>query len=224
MDAPRNCPDPVDANQRSGEPAAPSNGGELGEFSILLFRHAERLTRYIEGKIPAALRGVLSAEDIFQEVAIAAVGSSTGFHNRGPEAFWAWVKTIADHRLIDAIKTSRAIRRAGQNGAHRVAPVRASSIADYYQGFAAPGRSPSREVFAKEGVGALQIGMAMLLPEEREAIQRVELDGEPLDDVAARMGRTSDAVRSLIHRGHKKLQKFLGTASRFLSGSEAPER
>jgi RNA polymerase sigma-70 factor (ECF subfamily) len=67
-----------------------------------------------------------------------------------------------------------------------------------------------------EALQALHIALAGLATDQREAIRLRHLEGKSLEETAAAMGRTPDAVRGLVHRGKQQLQEAMGRASRWL--------
>jgi RNA polymerase sigma factor (sigma-70 family) len=95
--------------------------------------------------------------------------------------------------------------------------VQASSIKDLVEMLSAHGRSPSRSFARHEAIQAVQIGLASLPDEQREAIRLRFISGKSLEDVAAMMGCTKAAVRGLIYRGKQELHDAMGRSSRWLS-------
>ncbi len=82
--------------------------------------HRELLVRlagvreYVEGKIPSRLHTLISADDILQEVWVAAYGGLSTFVPQGPNAMEWWLKTIAKSRIANAIEAARRVKRGGR--------------------------------------------------------------------------------------------------------------
>jgi RNA polymerase sigma-70 factor (ECF subfamily) len=66
---------------------------------------------------------------------------------------------------------------------------------------------------------ALQIGLATLPPDQRQAIRLHFLEQLSVPETSAAMSRSTDAVRGLLERGKKRLRAFLGRSSIWFSKS-----
>jgi RNA polymerase sigma factor (sigma-70 family) len=69
----------------------------------------------------------------------------------------------------------------------------------------------------RDAVLAVQVAVAGLPADQREAVRLHLLEGKSLQETAVAMDRTKSAVRSLIHRGKQKLSEALGRASLWFS-------
>jgi RNA polymerase sigma-70 factor (ECF subfamily) len=78
-------------------------------------------------------------------------------------------------------------------------------------------RTPSRSAAGHEAVRAVQVGLAGLKSDYREALRLRYIEGLPVAEVAARMDRTERAVHMLCHRGLQCLRAAVGRSSQFLS-------
>ncbi len=74
--------------------------------------------------------------------------------------------------------------------------------------------TPSQSVASHE---AVQVAMAGLKDDYREALHLRYITGLPVTEVASRMNRTDRAVQMLCHRGLQKLRAALDRSSAFLS-------
>ncbi|MCH8806978.1 MAG: hypothetical protein IH986_12925 [Planctomycetes bacterium] len=84
---------------------------------------------------------------------------------------------------------------------------------------AGPGRTPSRCVARVEALRAVQSALDRLPEHYRQAILLVRIEGRPVAEVAAEMGRTERAVHGLTRRGLELLRDRLGDSSAYLSSS-----
>ncbi len=171
-------------------------------------------------KIPDRFRSQLSVEDVLQDVFVQAFRDIEKFEVRPDASFYAWLRSIADHRLADAIRRLSRRKRGGEfRQLHRATADQNSSIAELIDIIGQESHSPSRSVARHEAAHAIQVGVATLPDDQREAIQAKFFEGKSLDEIAAEMGRTKDAVRGLIHRAQKNLADFMGRSSQWLSRS-----
>ena len=95
--------------------------GDRPALEHLLWRHYNALERYIAPRIPPHAQKHFSVEDILQTVFTQAFREIGRFEPRGEGAFLGWLRTIAEHRLIDAL------RKLGRGGLKQVSVGAADS-------------------------------------------------------------------------------------------------
>ena len=188
----------------------------------LLLSRAHRSRRYIESKIPAKLRSLLSADDILQDVWIAAFRAMSTFRGNHPEDFDRWLMTITNRKLVDALRVALAVKRGGKTPIVGEAQVRRSSIVDLFARIASPQATPSRVTSAKEAVEAVTAALAGLSDDRGRAVKMRHIDGLSVPEIAKRMQRTIPAVHSLLFNGLRDLRSRLGSAEKFFSDSATP--
>ena len=70
---------------------------------------------------------------------------------------------------------------------------------------------------SQEGIAALQVAIAGLPNDQRQAIQLHLLQGLTLQETSDAMERSTASVRSLVHRAKENLAQAMGRASLWLS-------
>lgn len=192
--------------------------GDVGALERLLVLHYDRLAAALAPKLPNELRGLVNADDVLQEAFVVAFREFPGFEPRGPGAFEAWLLAIAQHRLLDIVKAQRAAKRGGGRAA---LPAHAGSPGDSLVGLLelleVHERTPSRSVAGREAIRAVQVAMAGLKAEYREALRLRYVEGLRVAETAQRMGRTDRAVHMLCHRALQSLREALGRSSQYFS-------
>ncbi len=184
----------------------------------LLLRHHDRIVTAITPKIPANLRGVLAAEDICQEAYIAVVRRIGSFRPVGADAFYRWVLTIAERKLVDTIRTLGAVKRGGGRQAVGIpGGADASSVIALLDLVAVHEHTPSRSAVRREMVVAVEEALGGLKDDYREVIRLRHIDGLPVSETAERMGRSGKAVSTLCNRALGQLADAIGDPSRFFS-------
>ena len=192
--------------------------GDRTALGQLLLTYYDRLSWRLGCKMPASLRSIVQVEDILQQAFADAVRDIAKFEPRGEGAFYAWLGTIADHRLQDTIKKHSRKKRGGDmQRVQRLAGETSSAALELVDLLTADVSSPSRIVARREASQALAIAMAELPDDYRQVIQLRYLDGRSLDETAAAMDRTNSAVRALIDRAKKRLRDRLVDLSVYLS-------
>ena len=192
--------------------------GDRLALEELLLGQSLQLSLHIGPKLPDSVKGVLGIEDILQQTFVQAFEHIHQLEHLTERSFSAWLKKIAEHQLQDAVK---ALRRKKRGGAHRQirhpTEDQSSTMADLVEMLSDRQLTPSRSVARHEAVRAVQIGIAGLPEDQREAVRQHLLEGRSLAETATAMGRTPGAVSALIHRAKGRLREVLGRASLWLS-------
>jgi len=184
--------------------------GDRTALGQLLLRYYDRLLWRLGCKMPASLRSLVQVEDILQQAFADAVRDMSKFQRREDGAFYAWLSTIADHRLQDTIKKYSRKKRGGDvKRVHRVQGETSSATIELVEMLSAEISSPSQIIARREATQALYIAMADLPEDYRKVVQLRFLEGKSLEETATEMDRTNAAVRSLIDRAKKKLRNRL---------------
>lgn len=180
--------------------------------SLLVTRH-EQLLRYIERNLPANLQAKVSAEDLLQLTYLQVFKSITSFEPKGPGAFFAWLKTIASRKLIDATRSIKHEKRVGQ------APAGGSESQGYdnfMNKVAQTGAGAGTIAMTDELRGAFHVALANLPENYRTVVQLRYLDDLSLEEVAQQLGVTTGAARGLCHRARQAVRDEIQRMSRYI--------
>lgn len=143
-------------------------------------------------------RGASDAEDLLGETFLQVVRGLEGFE--GDEAgFRSWVFTIAHRRMLDDRRRRgrRPVRPAEDDElASRVPPAAAADV----------------EAIAALGAEQVHALLSVLTGEQRAALTLRFVAGLDLPQVAAVLGRTTNATKALQRRGLRALRRHLGVA------------
>jgi RNA polymerase sigma-70 factor (ECF subfamily) len=206
------------ANEHEGELVAMAIAGDRPALERLLLDYCDRLARHIQQKLPASVRGVLGVEDVLQETFSQVFRDIGRFEPRSAESFFAWLRTVADHRLQDCLKELRRKKRGGDWAQIRKASEpEMSSVIDLVDMLSAREGTASRRIAGREAIQAVQVAIAGLTDDYRTAIRLRYLEGKSLAETAELMARTPAAVRGLLDRAKEKMREALGRASLYLS-------
>jgi RNA polymerase sigma-70 factor (ECF subfamily) len=186
------------------------------EVQRQLLRDAARLRSYIASKISRGLEDWVTPDDVLQEVWVSVFRGLSKFRPTGPDALARWTTVLADRRLIDAIRVARGRTRKQVGRARHGAGESASSLASMLSDFAIDSHTPSGVVATREATTAVQLALAQLSADHRQAIILFHLHGETVDDIARLMGRTKAAVNGLLFRSRQHLGELLGRMSKYL--------
>ncbi len=192
--------------------------GDQAALERLLFLYYDRLAAYISRKLPADVRSQLGVDDLLQDTFVQAFRDIGTLAPQGEQAFGAWLETVADHRLQDALRHAhrkkrggdfqRAADGAGQEGSQWL------PLVELLRGDVG---TPSQNAAQQEAVLAVQVGVSALPPDQREAIRMHCLDRLSLEETAEAMQRSPGAVRGLVQRGKIALRECLVRSSLWFS-------
>ena len=156
---------------------------------------------WAEAKVIAARRSPVSADDLAQDLAVAAIEAGTA-----PERPAAWLERVGRNATIDRWRTET---RRRELAAGVTPPVAA--------------HDPEAMLLARERRGLLRRALALLpRPQRRAALLRFH--GElPFQDVAARLGTEEATARTRVHRALDNLRaKLVGLRAVFvMPGAQA---
>jgi RNA polymerase sigma-70 factor (ECF subfamily) len=163
--------------------------GELTErYRPYLLRMAARL---LDARLPG------ESSSVVQDAFLAALRGFGRFRGNTPAEFLSWLAEIVRNRALTRL------RRAGRINPLAAAPGGEDEVP-------ASGSSPSEQAERRESAARLLEAVHALPPDCREVISLRNFQGLPFEEVAARMRRSSDAVRQLWVRAVRRLREVLG--------------
>jgi RNA polymerase sigma-70 factor (ECF subfamily) len=188
--------------------------GDRNALEQLLLNYHDRLADYVRSQFPPLLQGVSEVEDVLHKAYVKVFRGIATFEGRTEETFYAWLRTVARNQLADDVKHRRRERRAPQqpqDGQH-------SWVVTLSEWVVGKSVTPSRKAARQEAIRAIQVALAALPEDYRQAIWLRYMQGLSLEEAAKRMGRSPDSVRGLCARARQKLRAMMGHASSYLSG------
>src|SRR5579883_2066337 len=192
-------PERLIAQARCGDDAAQ---GRLLE----LYRNYLRLVA--RSLIGGALRVKLDASDLVQETFLKAHRDFGRFVGGTEPELVAWLRQILVRSLANQVKHHR---RLGRDQNRQESLDHLLELSDRPLRFALAARlpSPSEAASRREQAVLLADAVDRLPADYREAFVLRTLEHVPFEEIAARMGRSTGAVRMLWARAVKKLNEML---------------
>lgn len=190
-------------------------GDEAALEELLLSRH-EQLVRHIDRKISSQVQARVAAEDIVQQTYLQVFKSIGGFQPRGVGAFYAWLKTVAGRKLIDASRSRGREQLAAKPLAVGADSQGQSGAASLMGMLAASGAGPGGRAMEDELRDAFRVALANLPDNYREVVQLRYLEDRSLEEVAERLAITPGAARGLCHRARQALRDEILRLSRYI--------
>jgi RNA polymerase sigma factor (sigma-70 family) len=185
------------------------------ELEARLLAHEGDIRAHINARIAPRLRQKILVDDILQETWVSALRAVPEFQPAGRHGFLRWLKTVANRRILDAI---RAMRGASGGRLIRDADRRRTSLNRLLVSLSAAGKTPSRITASTEAIRALEEALEALPANRRRAIEMRYMQGYSRGEIAAQLGKSTSAVAGLLHHGKRQLRRKLGDFAKYLSG------
>jgi RNA polymerase sigma factor (sigma-70 family) len=169
--------------------------GDAAAFECLYRRHEMRTWRYIERNVGNRA----TADELMQEVWFAVARQASRYQ---PSArFTTWLFTIAHHRIIDWVRTSRP-----QTSLESLHPEAGSVL---MQLTADPSSGPLAAAVAHEQSSALAQALAELPVEQRDAFL-MQIEGDlSVEEIASISGVSFETSKSRLRYARTKLRDLL---------------
>jgi RNA polymerase sigma-70 factor, ECF subfamily len=178
----------------------------------LLERYCNYLRFMARALISQPLRARLDASDLVQETFLKAYREFAGFLGSTEPELVAWLRQTLVHTLADQVKRHRAQCRDYRREERLEALLDRSSL-EIQQRLAASLSSPSSHAMRREQAVLLADALATLPDDYREVFVLRILEHVPVEEIAARMGRSVNAVRKLWTRAMLALERALEDSS-----------
>ncbi|BBY73225.1 RNA polymerase sigma factor ShbA [Mycolicibacterium parafortuitum] len=178
------------SGERLDDVVAAAVAGDRDALREVLETIRPLVVRYCRARVGTAERSGLSADDVAQEVCLAAITALPRYKDQG-RPFLAFVYGIAAHKVADAH------RAAGRN---RADPM--DAVPERYSGEAGP-----EQMAIDSESSARMAELLQVLPEkQREILILRVVVGMSAEETAVAVGSTAGAVRVAQHRALTRLK------------------
>ena len=176
-----------------------ARAGDEQALSRAFDKYRKRLAVLIHFKLPPQARTFSDVEDAVQETCLRAFRDLDRFQYQSPGSFFRWLSAIADHVIVDGVRYRNREMRAGEQ-----VPLRSASNP------AGPeprdSKTPSRIFAQQEAVERLLDRLAALPDDYRQVILLAKVEGLTTAEIAARLGKSREAVALLVYRAVKRFR------------------
>ncbi|MEZ6015648.1 MAG: sigma-70 family RNA polymerase sigma factor [Planctomycetota bacterium] len=167
----------------------------------LLERHLPTLRAFVRLKAGPSLLAKESCSDLAQSVCRDVLENSERFQFGGEPEFRRWLFTTAMRKIADRAQHWRAERRD---------PGRERGGLDDEEAFGlAQLCTPAQHAAAREDLARVEAAFDQLAPDKQEAILMSRLMGLPHAAIAEHLGKSEQAVRTMVHRALAELSAHL---------------
>lgn len=191
--------------------------GDRAALQGLLLRHYGDIESTVRSRFSPQLAAHLEVEDLVQEVLVDVHRGIGSYRETEQGSFEAWLRRVTENCIIDTARRYGRLKRSGRRHRPDLSPTPHDTLDSVWEWLCAASDPPDRPARREEARQALQVCIAELKPEQREAVVAHYFEHLDTTEVGERMGRTSGAVRELLRRARENLKTLLGTASAWLS-------
>ncbi len=156
------------------------------------------VVRYVRARVGATERSGLSADDVAQEVCLAAIQALPRYRDQG-RPFLAFVYGIAAHKVADA---------------HRAAARNRAEPTDVVPERMSLDTGPEQSALDSEASARMAKLLSVLPEKQREILILRVVVGMSADETAEAVGSTAGAVRVAQHRALARLKSEITAAGR----------
>lgn len=195
------------------EPIVRAMAGDQDALSRLLSRHGPELKPRLQSAIPERWTAMVSADDVLQEAYTRVFLGIAGLRVPTEEGFRRWLSRVAKNALRDTLKMLRANKRGGDRRPLQQRPSGEASLLALSDLLGVQTTTPSRLAARREAAEAVSRTVASLPETYRLVVRAYDLEGRPIDEVAALVGRSPGAVYMIRARAHHRLRELLQPGS-----------
>lgn len=169
-----------------------AQAGHREAFDDIVRLYNERLKLHISCHMGSRLRAKLELEDVLQETFTVAFETITRFQWRGEASFYRWLGSISEHLILTSSQK------------------RAWTQIQLSQDVTAKDHSPSKNLRRHERFDRLEKALANLSKDHREVLRLARIEGLKVKDIAAKMGRSPEAIWKFLARASLQLKARFG--------------
>jgi len=154
------------------------------------------------------VRAKIDASDVVQETLLEAYRKRSQFRGASEAELAAWLRQMLAFSIADAHRAQHRAKRdiAREQSLHAALNDSSSKLESL---LAAQQSSPSQRAARQEQLVRLADALAQLPEDQREAVVRKHLQGDPVAAIAQSMDRSETAVGGLLRRGMARLRELL---------------
>lgn len=186
--------------------------GDRHALESLLAAHAAEVISHARARIGAQWAHQLSPEDILQATCLDAIRSIRAYEPRGEAAFSQWLRRLAEHNIIDAVRGLDAERRRIPRARPARFPSPSDPSAALLQSLTPAltrSASPSRRLSLEDSRSLLAQAMRLLPDDHRAVVEWYDLEGRPIAQIAAELHKSPGATYMMRTRALERLREVL---------------
>ena len=184
-----------------------ARGGDTAALGQLLEAWRGYLRSLAERQLRGRVAARVDASDVVQQTFLEAHQSFDQFLGQDESTLAGWLETILEHKVARTIRDHALLQKRAVG---REQPLENAGSHDTASREPEAGHTtPSQRAMRGEDVERLARALETLPEDQRLAVRMRHLEGRPLAEIAATLGRTPSATAGLIKRGMQALRQQL---------------
>ena len=172
--------------------------GDRASLDALVVRHLPDLRAFVRLRVDPLLRAYESGSDLVQSVCLEILAHPERFEFRGETEFRNWLYGAVLHKI--AAHRDRYLAQKRKPPGQQMTNTENMLAAVYTTRF-----DPAVQAEKAEMIARLERAFDALSAEQREILTLHRIVGLPHSEIAARLGRTVEATRQVLHRAMAQL-------------------
>lgn len=183
--------------------------GDENACGTLLQRYRPRLRQMIALRLDHRLQARIDPSDVLQETFTEAAQKLAEYAHCRPLPFYPWLRRLAWERLV---RLHRRHLQAARRSVRREQPLPLpdESAVELADRLSARGSSPSVRLQREETANQVRTALAQLRPRDQEVLVLRHLEHLSVQEIAAILELTEDAVKTRHLRALQRLRQLLG--------------
>lgn len=186
--------------------------GSVAALAQFIDHRRPQLIAFIRRRLGAGLKRRIDADDIFQETCAEAVRSLTPEWPGSMDPF-GWLCQIAERKIVDAHRHHFVAQKRAAGKERPLDGDSTGNAAGLVNLLVRSLTTPSQAFSRNAREQRLQLALAELNEEQREAIRLKYVERLPSKEIAERLNKSDASVRVMLTRTIKKLQSMLSDTS-----------
>jgi RNA polymerase sigma factor (sigma-70 family) len=183
-----------------------AKGGDRRAFEKIVQALRPRIARRVRLKLGCKLRQQVDAEEVVQDTFVEVFRLLPAFSWTRNGSLVRWIEAIAEHQVQRAVRGQK--RRCREVAMPRSSQLDLQSIGGM-RPFVAQGTSPSEVVVHNEAIDRVHRALGRMKTDRRNVVLLAHGSDLKTKEVAARLGRSPQAVAVLLFRAVRQLRHML---------------
>jgi RNA polymerase sigma-70 factor (subfamily 1) len=185
--------------------------GDVDSLSELLSRFGPEVEQAL--RVGKLWQTFIDAGDVMQVTYLEAFLQIGSFRPEKAASFEAWLRRIAENNLRDAIRGLERQKHPPPRQRLQAGRGADDSAVGLFDQLVAHSSTPSRTMRREEVRHLIQAAVARLPEDYSKVVRMYDLEGQPIEEVAAAMKRSPGAIHMIRARAHDRLGELLETAA-----------
>jgi RNA polymerase sigma factor (sigma-70 family) len=199
------------------ELVARAASGDESAMTELLRLNYDPVYQHVKSMLRHGWNSIDEACDLVQNTMVEVILDIRNYRPTPDSSILAWMKKIAEHQVLDAIKRRNAKKRGAGRRPRRVTDsAKTSSVRRVWEVLSERIETPSHHAIRVDKIEAVNSQVAALPDDQRKAVQ-LRMQEMSYAEIAGTMDLSEGAVRGLLRRARQTMKVGLRSSSRWFA-------